>query len=310
MFSIAIRACGIATAVILIVGLAGCGKTGKKANPPVSAGVSKTIATVDGHAISEADMALAEDELGQQLAQMPAQSRRRILLEYLIESQTYADAAEANKLAAGADYEARINYWHRRALRDMFFETNIKGVVSETDARAFYDDRVKASPPEEEIKASHILVKDEGKAKEVLAKLAASGDFAALAKEYSEDPGSKDKGGDLGYFTKGQMVPEFEKAAFALDKGKISAPVKSNFGFHIIRLEDRRMREPPPFDAVKTRIVTSLTQKRAEATGAELRSTAKVDYIDPEIKAEVDKEKEAAAAAPKTKTLELPAVKR
>ncbi len=264
----------------------------------------KALATVNGKPLTEADIKLAEAELGAELQQLPEGSRRRILLEYLIENQVFSDAAENAKLASGPDYEARINYWRRRALRDMFFEKTVKASIKDEDAKAFYDEQIKQIKPEEEVNASHILVKDEAKAKEIADKLAKGGDFAALAKEYSEDPGSKENGGNLGYFGHGQMVPEFETAAFALEKGKISAPIKSPFGFHIIKLEDKRMRQPPPFDAVKDRIVNSLLQKKAQATSLELRSAAKVEYLDAEIKKAVDAEKaaQAAPAAPKQST--------
>ncbi len=258
----------------------------------------KPLATVNGKPLGETDIKLAETELGPELAQLPPASRRRILLEYLIENQVFSDAAEGAKLASGAEFEARVSYWRRRALRDLYFEKSIKGAIKDEDAKKFYDEQVKAMKPEEEVNARHILVKDEAKAKEIADKLAKGGDFAALAKENSEDPGSKENGGDLGYFGKGQMVPEFEAAAFALEKGKTSAPVKSNFGFHIIRVEDKRMRQAPPFDGVKDRIINSLLQKKAQTVGTELRNAAKVEYLDPDIKKAVDAEKAAAAAPP------------
>ncbi len=256
------------------------------------------LATVGGKPLTEADLKMAETELGPELAQLPPGSRRRILLEYLIENQVFSDAAEGAKLGTGADYEARVNYWRRRALRDLYFEKTIKASVKDEDAKKFYDEQVKALKPEEEVSARHILVKDEAKAKEIADKLAKGGDFAALAKENSEDPGSKDNGGELGYFGKGQMVPEFEAAAFALEKGKISAPIKSNFGYHIIKLEDKRMRQPPPFDGLKERIVNTLLQKKAQTVGQDLRNAAKVEYVDAEIKKAVEAEKAAATAPP------------
>ncbi len=256
------------------------------------------LATVNGKPVAAADLKLAETELGPELAQLPEASRRRILLEYVIENQIFADAADGAKLSTGAEYEQRMQYWRRRALRDLYFEKTIRASVSEADAKAFYDEQVKAMKPEEEVKARHILVEDEAKAKELADKLGKGGDFAALAKEFSKDPGSKENGGDLGFFAKGQMVPEFEAAAFALEKGKTSAPVKSNFGWHVIQVEDKRMRQPPPFDGLKERIINSLLQKKAQTVGGELRTAAKIEYIDPEIKKAVEAEKAAAAAAP------------
>jgi len=293
---------GRAAALPLAVALAALVGVGSAASAQ-----DKPVATVNGKTLTEADLKLAETELGPELAQLPEGSRRRILLEYLIENQVFADAADSAKLSTGADFEARMQYWRRRALRDLYFEKTIRASVKDADAKAFYDEQVKAVKPEEEVKAQHILVEDEAKAKEVAEKLSKGGDFAALAKEFSKDPGSKDNGGDLGYFSKGQMVPEFEAAAFALEKGKISAPVKSNFGFHIIKLEDKRLRQPPPFEGVKDRIITSLLQKKAQATGTELRNAAKVDYLDPDIKKAVEAEKAAAAAPTQSKPGAAPA---
>ncbi len=265
---------------------------------PAALAQGTPIATVNGKPVTDGDLKLAEAELGPELAQLPEGSRRRILLEYVIENQIFSDAAEGAKLGAGAEYDARMQYWRRRALRDLYFEKTIKASVKDEDAKKFYDEQVKAIKPEEEVKARHILVEEEAKAKEIADKLTKGGDFAALAKEFSKDPGSKENGGDLGFFSKGQMVPEFEAAAFALEKGKISAPVKSNFGWHVIKLEDKRLREPPPFDGLKERIVNSLLQKKAQSVGADLRNAAKIEYIDADIKKAIEAEKAAASAAP------------
>jgi peptidyl-prolyl cis-trans isomerase C len=271
---------------------------GTVANMAPAFAQEKAIATVNGKPVTDGDLKLAEAELGAELAQLPEASRRRILLEFIIETQIFADAADAGKLSTGPEFEARMAYWRRRALRDLYFDKTIKASVKDEDAKKFYDDQVKAIKPEEEVQARHILVEEEAKAKEIAEKLAKGGDFAALAKEFSKDPGSKENGGDLGYFGKGQMVPEFEAAAFVLEKGKISAPVKSNFGWHVIRLEDKRLRQPPPFEGLKERIVTSLQQKKAQTIGTDLRTAAKVEYIDADIKKAVEAEKAAAAATP------------
>ncbi len=265
---------------------------------PAAQAQGTPIATVNGKPVTEGDLKMAEAELGPELAQLPEGSRKRILLEYVIENQIFSDAAEGAKLGTGAEYEARMQYWRRRALRDLYFEKTIKASVKDEDAKKFYDEQVKAIKPEEEVKARHILVEEEAKAKEIADKLAKGGDFAALAKEFSKDPGSKENGGDLGFFAKGQMVPEFEAAAFALEKGKVSAPIKSNFGWHVIKLEDKRLREPPAFEGLKERIVNSLLQKKAQSVGTDLRNAAKIEYLDADIKKAVEAEKAAASAAP------------
>lgn len=272
----------------------------KSAQDTKSTQETKPVAKVGGKVITEADVKLADAEIGGDLGQLPDGTKRRVLIEYLIENEVFATAAEGAKLAAGPAYEARIGYWRRRALRDLYFETAVRDAVKDDEAQKFYDEQVKAIKPQEEVQAKHILVEDEAKAKEIVEKLGKGGDFAVLAKEFSKDPGSKDTGGDLGYFGRGQMVPEFEKAAFELEKGKVSAPVKSSFGFHVIKVEDKRTKAPPTFDQVKDRIKTSMMQQKAQAVGTELRNKAQIEYIDEGVKKMVDDEKAAAAksAAP------------
>ncbi|MFN3868259.1 MAG: peptidylprolyl isomerase [Hyphomicrobiaceae bacterium] len=251
---------------------------------------SKVVATVDGIPITEADLKLAEDEVGRDLGSIEGATKRRVLVEFLVENNLFARAAEAAKMNEGPDFESRMKYWRSRALRDAYFEKEINGAVGEAAAKAFYDDQVKALKPKEEVQARHILVESEDLAKELKKKVDDGADFSALAKEHSKDPGTKDDGGMLGYFSQGQMVPQFEQAAFGLQKGQVSAPVKSQFGWHIIKLEDRRLKPPPSFDEVKDRILTSMIHQRAQAAAASLREKAKVEYIDPEIKAEVEQQ--------------------
>ena len=154
-------------------------------------------------------------------------------------------------------------------------------------------------PAEDEVDARHILVDSEDKAKEVVEKINKGDDFAKLAVEYSSDPGSKADGGKLGYFSKGQMVKEFEDAAFALKKGEVSQPVKSKFGWHVIKIEDRRTKQPPAFDEVKGQIVNSLVQQKGQQVAQDLRGKATIEYLDNEMKLQVQQEKAAAAAKQK-----------
>ena len=207
-----------------------------------------TLATVNGKAITEADLKLAEAEIGSELGQLPEATRRRVLVEYLADTQLYADAAEAQKLTGGPDFTARLAYWKRRAMRDAFFDAKVTGAVGDADARKFYDQQIGQIKPQDEVRAHHILVDAKEKATEIADKLAKGGDFAALAKEFSKDPGSKDSGGDLGFFGRGQMVPTFEAAAFALPVGQLSEPVKSPFGYHLILVSDHKSKS---FDEVR-----------------------------------------------------------
>ena len=253
------------------------------------------MATVDGKKITEADLKLAEFEIGGDLGNLPPATKKRVLVEYMIENQLFADAAEKEKLSTGPAYDERLNYWRRRALRDTFFDKAVKGDVSDAVAKAFYEDQVKAMKPEEEVQARHILVDSEEKAKEIADKVAKGGDFAALAKENSKDPGSKDVGGMLGFFGRGQMVPQFEEAAYRLKKGEVSPPIKSQFGYHIIKLEDRRDKKLPTFEEVKDKILNSMIQKKAQDVAVDLRGKAKIEYIDPEVKKLAEEQSKAQA---------------
>jgi len=264
-----------ATAAILMLG-------------SVAAGAQETVvAKVNGKNITEGDMRLAEAEIGSELGSLPDVTKRRVLVEFLIENQLFADAAEGQKLAAGADYNDRMQYWRRRSLRDLYFDKTVKDSVSDAEAKKFYDTQVGAKP-EEEVRARHILVDSKEQARELFEKVAYGTDFAELAKQHSKDPGSKDQGGDLGYFSKGQMVPQFEEAAFKLQKGEVSQPFQTQFGWHIIKVDDRRAGQVVPFDSVKERIVGAIIHQKAQQIAGDLRAKAKIEYIDPNMQTPLD----------------------
>jgi peptidyl-prolyl cis-trans isomerase C len=241
--------------------------------------------------VTEADMRYAENELGGELANLPPEVKRRALAEYLIDNSLFADAAEAAKLSATPEYDQQMGYLKRRVLRELYFNKTLKDTIKDDEAKKVYDERVAKLQPEDEISASHILVDTEDKAKELKAKLSAGADFAQLAKENSTDTGSKDQGGALGFFGRGQMVPEFEAAAFKLEKGQISDPVHTNFGWHIIKVDDKRKKEPPSFAAVKDTIMNSLIVRKAQDAATEMRGKAQIEYVDADIKKQVEEQK-------------------
>lgn len=259
-------------------------------HPSCRAADDSIIAKVNGQAITEADVRLAEGEIGNDLGTLPPDKRRRVLVEYLIETMLFAEAGEKAKLGSGQHFDERRRYWDRRAMRDTYFDHSVKGSISDADARKFYDSQVAAMPAQEEVHARHILVDSEDTAKEIYEKIAHGADFTQMAKQYSKDPGSKDDGGDLGYFTRGRMVPQFEEAAFKLDKGDVSLPVQSQFGWHLIKVEDKRQRQAPPFEKIKDRIIATLVHQRAQEIGQSLRGEAKVEFVDPALKAQADSE--------------------
>jgi peptidyl-prolyl cis-trans isomerase C len=258
------------------------------------------VAKVGGKNITEADLKLAETEIGQDIANLPPPTKRRVLTEYMIENIIFADAAEAEKLAQGAEYDSRLQYWRRRMLRDLYFEKTVRDSVSDADAKAFYDKQIGSVVPEAEVRARHILVDSKEMAAELAVKIKGGAKFEDVAKENSKDPGSKENGGDLGYFGKGQMVPQFEETAFKMEKGQISEPIQTQFGWHILQLDDKRTKEAPKYEAVKDRIVGSLINQKAQKLATDLREKAKVEFIDAEMKKAIEDEKNAppAPAAP------------
>ncbi len=265
-----------------------------------AAAQDKVVATINGKNITDADLAVADSEIGQDMGTIPPDQKRMSLLEFLIDNQLFADAAEGDKLGEGPAFESRVNYLKRRALRELYFEKVIKASVSDADAKKLYDDQVKLLKPEEEVQARHILVESEDKAKELAEKIKGGGKFEDMAKENSKDPGSKDDGGNLGYFGHGQMVPQFEEVVFKMQKGDVSAPVQTQFGWHLIKVEDKRVKAPPAFDVVKDRILQSLLLQKASKAAVDLRTKAKIEYVDADMKKAIEDRNKAIEQAPNT----------
>lgn len=240
------------------------------------------VATVNGTDIKQSDLDFAASEVGAQLANIPPEDRRMMLLQFVIENQLMADAATKDKLDSGQSFEDRLKYHRRRTLRDAYYDKSVRGAVTEAEAKKIYDEKIAGMKPEEEIHARHILVASKEEAEEVAKKLKEGADFATLAKEKSKDPSAE--GGDLGFFSRGQMLKPFEDAAFALEVNQISEPVQTQFGWHIIKVEEKRTRPLPTFDQVKDNIVSQLTQQKSKQTLKDLHDAAKIDITDPEIK--------------------------
>ena len=250
------------------------------------------LAKVNGSEIRQSDMALAEEELGPSLAQMDPATKKENLLAFLIDMKIVAKAAEAKKIEDRDDFKTRLAFARNRLLMDNLLAVEGKAATTDEAMKKVYDDASKQITGEQEVHARHILVETEDEAKAVEAELKKGADFAELAKKKSKDPGASD-GGDLGFFTKEQMVPEFSAVAFALEPGKISDPVKTKFGWHIIKVEEKRNRKAPDFDQVKSQIETYVTRKAQADYVAKLREAANIVRMDqPEAAAKPD------AAAP------------
>jgi peptidyl-prolyl cis-trans isomerase C len=247
---------------------------------PARAQDDPVLAKVNGVEIRQSDVALAEEEAGGQLPQMPPDARRDYLVSFLSDMLIVAQAAEQQKIADTAEFKRRMTFNRNRLLMDEMLQKAGKAAVTDEALRSTYQDAIKQTADEEEVRARHILVATEDEAKAIVAELKKGANFEELAKTKSKDPGAAAQGGDLGYFTKDQMVPEFSEAAFKLTKGQVSDPVKSQFGWHIIRVEDKRKKPAPEFDAVKPQLEAYVTRKAQAELVTKLRDSAKVERLD------------------------------
>jgi peptidyl-prolyl cis-trans isomerase C len=250
------------------------------AAPTIAQDADPVVARVDGREIRQSDLALAEADIGSNLPPSAPEARRDALLSYLIDITILANAAEAKKFTETAGFDRRVAFARQKVLMEALLDQEAKTAASEAAMKKLYDDSVQKAKPEEEVRARHILVETEDKAKDLLKKLKSGADFAQLAKAESKDTGSSD-GGDLGYFTKEQMVPEFAEVAFKLASGSLSDPVKTQFGWHIIKVEDKRTKAVPAFEAVKDDIRTYLARRAQAELVGQLRQAAKIDRPAP-----------------------------
>jgi peptidyl-prolyl cis-trans isomerase C len=242
------------------------------------------VARVDGVAITESDLAIAEADPALSLPGMSDAQKRDLLIGYLVDLKIGARAAEAAKVGEGADFARRLTYFRDKLLLDDYLEAEVKKAVTPEAARKLYDDAVKGMKPETEVRARHILVKTEDEAKKALARLRGGEDFVKVATEISQDPGSKTDGGDLGFFTQDRMVAPFAEAAFKLEPGKLSEPVQTQFGWHVIRVEEKRTKPLPTFDEMKEQIDTYLARQAQQNVILRLRQAAKVERLDQPAK--------------------------
>lgn len=246
---------------------------------PLRAAEDPVLAKVNGAEIKKSDVAMAEEELGPSLAQMDPATKDENVLSFLIDMKIVSKAAEDKKIGDSEEFKKRLAFARNRLLMDGLLASEGKAATTADAMKKVYEEASKQITGEQEVRARHILVETEDEAKAVKAELDKGADFAELAKKKSKDPGSAD-GGDLGFFTKEQMVPEFSAVAFALEPGKISDPVKSQFGWHVIKVEEKRNRKAPEFDQVKPQIEQYVTRKAQADYVAKLRADAKVERMD------------------------------
>ncbi len=199
-----------------------------------------------------------------------------MLVQRLVDFELANAAGRAEGLAEDEEVKKRLSELEDRVIREVWIERAADARMTEESLRTRYDEYLAANPPVSEQRARHILVADEAAAREVIVKLDGGADFAELAKEVSTGP-SGERGGDLGYFTAEQMVPEFSDAASALEPGQYSKdPVQTQFGWHVIMLEDRRDVAPASFEEMEPQLRQDFTRENVEIVLKELRDGATV----------------------------------
>jgi peptidyl-prolyl cis-trans isomerase C len=241
----------------------------------------RVLATVNGSDITTSDVAYAKEGIADTLARVPAEQHDEMVLSMLIDLEVLATAGEEAGIADTPEFEQRMDALRRQVIQNLYMERIAAEQLTDEAVRARYDEEVAKAGPREQVSASHILVETEDEAREIIAALNGGGDFAALAAERSMDPGSKTRGGALGFFGRGQMVPEFEAAAFALEAGAITPePVQSQFGFHVIRVDDKRAEPLPPFEDVADQIREVMARDIFVAELNRLKEAAEISRAD------------------------------
>jgi peptidyl-prolyl cis-trans isomerase C len=241
---------------------------------------AKVIARVNGVEITEGDLAIASEDSALQMPNVPEEQKRELLTGYMIDLKLGAKAAEAAKVGSGAEFARKLAYNRDKTLLDEYLDQEAKKAVTPEAARKLYDETVKSVPSEQEVRARHILVENEDEAKTIAGRVKGGEDFAKVAGEVSKDPGSKTDGGDLGFFTKDRMVEPFAEAAFKLEAGQISDPVKSQFGWHVIKVEEKRNKPAPSFEETKDQVEAYLARKAQQDLILGLRKNAKIERLD------------------------------
>ncbi len=258
---------------------------------------AKVLATVNGQQITDEDVKIATEDLGPSLPpQIQGKARETYLLDFLIDGALVAQKAKADKLDMTPEFAKKVAYYHEKLLMEAMLGQVAKAALTDEALKKTYDDAKNAQKPETEVHARHILVATDADAEAVIKRLKAGEEFAKVAKEVSKDSGAD--GGDLGWFTKDKMVPEFAEAAFKLEPGQLSEPVKSQFGWHVIEVEGKREKPFPTFDEVKDQVSRYVVQKAQGEMVSELRKNAKIERAEPEPGAEAKPGEPPAASAP------------
>ena len=273
------RTAGFATAALALLLVS--------AAPLLAQDKDPVVAKVNGTDIRQSDINFAEEEAGQ-LPPMSPEQKQDYLVQFMADMILVSKAADDKKLGDTPDFKRRLAFNRNKLLMEALLTATGKEALTEEAMKKVYDDALKQMGEEKEVHARHILIRAaagddkagkeaEDKIKAIIVRLNKGEDFAKVANELTEDPSGKANGGDLGFFSKEQMVPEFSDTAFGLEKGKISGPVKTQFGWHVIKTEETRVKPQPKFEDVKPQIESFVTRKAQAEMVTKLRAEAKIE---------------------------------
>src|SRR6516165_1824309 len=235
------------------------------------------VARVDGTELRLSDVEAAQKSLPPQAQKLPLEQIYPMLLDRLVDGMLITEAGRKEHLDRDPEVQDRLKHYEDRLVQEAYINRAIKAAETEDALKARYQSFVKEKPGREEVHARHILVATEAEAKSVIGELDKGADFAALAKKYSKDPGAE-SGGDLGYFGHDDMVKEFADAAFALSPGQYTkTPVKTEFGWHVIKVEDRRAGKPPSFEEAREQLSREIAHEIIDGKLHDLRDAAKIE---------------------------------
>ena len=277
------------------------------AKPPAAAAApaaqplkDPVVATVNGQPIRLSELEIAQQALPQQYRNMPLQAVFPALLDRIVDSKLVVQEGKKNKVTDDPAFKKRMAFVEDQVLQDFWIQREVARKVTQEKLQQRYEERLKSMPAEEEVHARHILVSTEDEAKALIAEIKKGAAFDKLAKEKSTDKASGAEGGDLGWFKKSDMVKEFADAAFALKKDELTeTPVKTQFGYHVIKVEDRRKAPPPAFEELADQLREEMAREAVTAQLDQLRSGAKIEKFNMDgSKVEAAPAKPAAPAAP------------
>ncbi len=270
----------VGAAATLLLALALPASAADTTPAPDAAAADQTVATVNGTPIRMSDLAVAAQEFADQLKRIPPDKQRAALIDVVIDIRLLARAAEAEGIDKQPDVAGRLAFARDQALRGEYLHAKVFSSITDAAVKKRYDEETAKFVPGDEIHVRHILVKTEDEAKAVIADLDKGGDFAKIATDKSLDPGTAPKGGDLSFIGRGRTVKPFEDAAFALDVGAYTkTPVQSDYGWHVIKVEEKRKEAPPSIDERADAIRQAMVQELFTAEREKLRAAAKIEIV-------------------------------